>query len=233
MRWMDGGAFRARRRPNKGKQMSKKSRRLKLRGFRIRYIDQRISEGASFVRAHCSCDITPALAEEMGWEVYREGHLISGIEGTKLTGSLNTLEISFAGNAARSLPMLECVATEIDDFQLARFKGGTEGVMETEVRFRLKSTAWKLMTEFFGTHGETDGQLTVILTPEQQELAEVQPEVAEDEPQMALDEAEEGSEESKPREIVNGGRKLASHRGDRRQRRQPQEVPEVEVEAVQ
>lgn len=82
-----------------------KPQTILFRGAEFRHIDMRVSEGSAFVRAHVKCDVTPDLAERFHWEIYRDGHLISGLEGaTKLTGELNLEELAFAPNGAPAQP---------------------------------------------------------------------------------------------------------------------------------
>jgi hypothetical protein len=137
-------------------------------------------------------DITQQLAEEFGWQIYQDGHLISGLIGsTKLDGELNLQELSFKVNGTKSDP-LECVATMAVDFQLSRRKTETGDGIETNLRFILKSLAWKELTEFFGLLGESDGVLTLELQPatlESQQTLDEQPHLvaSEEDPQAAAD----------------------------------------------
>ncbi len=146
------------------------SRKLILRGAQIRHVDLRVSEGNCIARMHIACDITSELAREMGWEVYSGGHLISGLQGTtKLTGDLYLDKVSLHLNGSGA-DGLECSATTAAAFELSRSKGDTDGSIETQLRFRLLSTAWSEITEFFGLMGQADGQMHLHRQPEQTKL---------------------------------------------------------------
>jgi len=146
------------------------NRKLILRGAQIRHVDLRVSEGNCIARMHIACDITSELAAEMGWEIYSGGHLIAGLSGTtKLSGDLYLDKVFLLPNGSGT-DGLECSATTADAFELSRSKGDTDGSIETQLRFRLLSTAWSEITEFFGLMGQADGQMHLHRQPEQTKL---------------------------------------------------------------
>jgi len=146
-------------------------------------VDLRVSEGNCIVRAHVACDITSELAREMGWEIYSGGHLISGLEGTtKLTGDLYLERVALRLNGSGA-EGLECPATTADAFELSRSKGDTDGSIQTQLRFRLLSTAWSDITEFFGLMGQADGQMHLHRLPEQGKLQPTLEEQDRDDPE--------------------------------------------------
>jgi hypothetical protein len=146
------------------------NRKLILRGAQIRHVDLRVSEGNCIARMHIACDITSELAREMGWEIYSGGHLISGLSGTtKLSGNLYLEKVALHPNGSGT-DGLECSATTADAFELSRSKGDTDGSIETQLRFRLLSTAWSDITEFYGELGQIDGVMHLHRQPEQTKL---------------------------------------------------------------
>lgn len=146
--------------------MAKK--KLTLRGAEIRTVQQVVSSGVCIIIAEVSCDITEALASEMGWEIYQGGHLIEGLDGTTgLTGKLylEGIELQVQGGTG-----LQCPATTADTFKLTRAKNGNG--IETSVRFRLLSSAWQDFTQFFGLMGSAEGRLVLKCQPEQTRIGD-------------------------------------------------------------
>lgn len=161
----------------------------------MRHLDMRTGEGAAFVRVHVVSDITPELAEYFGWQIYQDGHLISGLIGsTKLEGELYLAELSFKVNGTKSDP-LECRATTAEDFQLTRKKSETGDGMETQLRYIITSLDWAELTQFFGNLGTADGVLQLEL---QEEKEDVQPTLAEQAHLQPADEEAEGEPEPEP-----------------------------------
>lgn len=140
--------------------------KLLLRGASFRHLDVRTGDNKAFVRAHVSTDITPAIAEHFGWDIYKDGHLINGLIGsTKLDGDLFLKELAFQVNGSNSDP-LEIVATKAEDFQLTRRKSETGDGVETNLRFLLTTMAVAELVEFFCLMGTADGVLTLELANE-------------------------------------------------------------------
>lgn len=220
----------------KTKQMPQ-SEKIRFRGAEFRHIDMRVIDGNAFVRAHVRADITPELAEYFRWEIYRSGHLISGLEGTtKLAGELQLEEATFQPNGA-NVTGLECVVATAEAFQLSRKQADTGGI-ETSLMFVLRSSAWRLVTEFFGMMGSVDGMLVLTTVPQQQELDadEQQMKLGEDRSEGEAANTETEAEESGSREsrVVNGGRNLVSHRQAKlRRTRQPDDSAADDADDVQ
>lgn len=169
------------------------NRKLILRGAQIRHVDLRVSEGNCIARMHVSCDITQELAAEMGWEIYSGGHLISGLAGaTKLSGDLYLDKVSLQLNGLET-DGFECSATTADSFELSRSKGETDGSIETQLRFRLLSTSWEPIAEFYGQMGQADGVMHLHRLPEQTRLQQTL-----DEQDQEDSENEEDEEEAAP-----------------------------------
>jgi hypothetical protein len=149
-----------------------KNNYLLCRGASITHIDQRVAEGNCFVRVHVQCDLTEQIVEKMGWEsALDDGKLSEAVEKLELSGELNIEQLSFTVNGQSSVG-LECVATRAEAFKVSRIKGDTEGVKITVLRFLVISTAWKLLSEFFGMMGAASGVMRIDLQPEQQRLKE-------------------------------------------------------------
>lgn len=162
-----------------------KAKKLLLRGASFRHLDMRMGEGAAFIRAHIVADITPETADKFGWQIYQDGHLISGLVGsTKLDGQLNLTELQFKVNGTKTDP-LECRASSAEDFQLTRRKTETGDGVETQLRFIVISLDWESLTNFFGHLGTADGALKFELADEKEDA---QPTLAE---QPHLQEAED------------------------------------------
>jgi hypothetical protein len=164
------------------------AKKIIFRGACFRDVDMRMGEDAAFVRVHVVADITEAIAEKFGWQIYTDNHLISGLAGsTKLDGDLNLKEIQFTVNGTKSDP-LECIASSAEDFQLTRKKTEAGDGIETQLRFVLISLDWKPLTEFYGLMGRADGVLKVELAAEkrdQQPTLDDQPHLQQQEPEEA------------------------------------------------
>ena len=166
------------------------NRKLILRGAQIRHVDLRVSEGNCIARMHVACDITQELAAEMGWEIYSGGHLISGLAGaTKLSGELYLDKVSLQLNGLET-DGFECSATTADSFELSRSKGETDGSIETQLRFRLLSTSWEPIAEFYGQMGQADGVMHLHRQPEQTKLQQTLEEQDEEDSENEEDEEE-------------------------------------------
>ncbi len=177
-----------------------KQKKLKLAGAEFRRVNQEASNGICSVYVTVYCDITTELAEEMGWEIYTNGHLIGGLIGqTNLEGEISVEEVAMSLNGQRGTA-LECVASKASGFQLTRKKSDDGDGIETRLRFELVSTGWELIVGYFGQWGQADGVLTLVRPPEQAKLPtqatleEQAEETEEEEPE----EAEEGAGESRP-----------------------------------
>ncbi len=145
--------------------MAKK--KLTFRGASIRQANLIVQDAACNCRVHITTDITPDLAEEFGWEIYRNGHLISGLKArTPLEGELFLKEMSFRPNGIRTnQDPLEVVAGIATDFALVRRKSETGDGIETQLRFVVATTAWKELAEFYGNMGKVDGVLKLEINP--------------------------------------------------------------------
>jgi hypothetical protein len=157
--------------------------KLLLRGASFRHLDVRTGDSKAFVRAHISTDITPAIAEHFGWDIYKNDHLINGLIGsTKLDGDLFLKELGFEVNGIKSDP-LEIVATTAEDFQLTRKKSETGDGVETNLRFILTTMAVVELVQFFCLMGTADGALTLELAAEtNQATLDEQPHMQKPEP---------------------------------------------------
>lgn len=187
------------------------AKKIIFRGACFRDVDMRMGTGAAFVRVNVVADITEAIAEKFGWQIYTEKHLISGLVGsTKLDGKLNLKEIQFTVNGTKSDP-LECIASSAEDFQLTRRKAKSGEGIETQLRFVLISLDWESFTKFYGHLGQADGVLKVELAAEKRDeqptlddqphLQKEEPEeaqAAEPEPEPARGKSRTGSLASKP-----------------------------------
>lgn len=110
---------------------------LMFRGVTIRYVDTRMAEGKAIIlhRLHLTADMTPELAEEMGWRtVYDEnGVPLEGCKSQNLTGAIKVVTARFSPNGLEQHE-IEISANEIKDFSAARSDGSLE------CRFQLIST---------------------------------------------------------------------------------------------
>lgn len=187
-----------------------KPKKLRLRGAEFRRVQQDIlPDGTCVVYVTVYCDITHEMAEEMGWEIYvKDGdgnalHLVGGLIGqTNLEGEieLEQIELKLNGTAGKAL---ECVATKATSFQLTRKKHDDGDGIVTRLRFEIASTAWQLITDYFGRLGTADGVLALSRPPEQTVIPDAQ-QTLEEGLEAAEDGEESGSEEDE------GGAPLAS-----------------------
>lgn len=167
-----------------------RNKKISFRGASFRHLDMRTGDNKAFIRAHVVADITKELADKFGWQIYQDGHLISGLIGsTKLEGALFLGELSFQVNGTKSDP-LECRATTAEDFQLTRKKSETGDGVETQLRFILTTADWEPMTHFFGNLGDADGVLKLELA---QEKEDAQPTLADQPHLQTEEESDEGS----------------------------------------
>lgn len=175
-----------------------KPKKLRLRGAEFREVLQNILPDKNCLTyTKIYCDITPEMAEEMGWEIYVRDeeknalHLIGGLEGqTKLEGEIELEQIQVKLNGT-SGTALECVASKAWDFTLTRKKSDTGDGTITRLRFELVSSAWQLITDYFGRMGQADGVLVLSRPPEQTKIPDAQ---------QTLDEGADAAEDAESQE---------------------------------
>lgn len=171
-------------RMDKEKGLTLANEKLLLRGAQIREVDLRVGKGGGKCIAHMtvSCDITKKLARRMKWEIYTgdpddesDGHLISGLTGsTGLAGKiyLTQAKLSVNGIGAQDLPGI--AATVAEGFSLSRAKGLTEDSTVTTLFFKVQSSAYEAIVNYFGLMGQADGVMQLSLQPEQKGLHDAQ-----------------------------------------------------------
>ena len=194
-----------------------RQKKLLCRGARITHVDQRVAEGNCFARVHVACDLTKELVEELGWEsVLHEGQFSEAVKKLVLGSELRLEEIGLKLNGTAGTA-LECVATEAKAFTVSRIKGDTEGSLETVLYFQVVTTAWQLVTDYFGRMGEAEGVLSLVMAPEQTKLQVIedkQMQLGDDATEDADDDGEASGETGKsrpgdiaPKAVVLGNRR--------------------------
>ncbi len=163
-------------------------KKLTLRGASIRQFQMFTKNNTSFVRITFKCDITPAIAEDMGWEIYHEGttDLIAGLKkSTPLTGELLASNMVLSANPGGP-DTLDCRASLIEDFKLSR-KGKDDENVETYLWFTVESPDWMETASAFSLWGDVTGLLKVTLASKK---AEIQP-TLEEQPGLELEDKQE------------------------------------------
>jgi len=151
----------------------------------------------------------------MGWQsALTDGQFSEAVKTLELASEIDIEELSLKING-QSGTALECVASRADQFKISRIKGESEGSRETVLRFRLVSTAWALICDYFGKLGTSDGVLRLDLPPEQTKLAteaDKQMNLGDQTEDPADEDVEEEAGKSRPgslamRAVVEGNRR--------------------------